>query len=72
MKVALTNSGVVPSERLTATADWAALTKRTIARFARGSIAAQRERVLLFDERASQHERACAIAAAWKKRALAG
>jgi hypothetical protein len=48
---------------------WAALVKRSVARFARGSIAAQNLRILLPEEQAREHARTAPIARQWKERA---
>tara|TARA_R100001163_G_C4976994_1_gene134646 strand:+ start:486 stop:689 length:204 start_codon:yes stop_codon:yes gene_type:complete len=49
-------------------AAWYALVKRTIARFARGNISAQRERILLPEEQEKLHAQARVISRAWKAR----
>jgi hypothetical protein len=50
---------------------WTALVKRTIARFARGSIATQNGRILLPEEQERESASARKIAAKWKKRSKA-
>lgn len=47
---------------------WNDVVKHTIARFVRGNIAAQRNRILLRDEQKARHERARAAAQAWRHR----
>ena len=49
--------------------DWFSLVKRSIARFARGSISAQKQRILLPEEQEREHARTAAIARQWKERA---
>lgn len=49
--------------------DWNSLVKLTIARFSRGSIAAQNERILLPEEQEREHARTAPIARQWKERA---
>jgi hypothetical protein len=51
---------------------WNGLIKRTVARFSRGSISAQRARILLPEEQEREHKRAVAIARQWKRRAPSG
>jgi hypothetical protein len=58
--------------RFDAAAEWLALVKRTIARFARGNIAAQNGRVLTPEEQAREHDRARAISDKWRKRYKTG
>jgi hypothetical protein len=50
-------------------ADWTALIKRVVARFARGNIAAQRGRVHLPKEQERERAEAKQTATAWKRRA---
>jgi hypothetical protein len=45
------------------------MVKRSIARFARGNIAAQNGRILFPEEQARDHARALEIARAWQRRA---
>lgn len=47
---------------------WNELVKRTIARFARGNIAAQNQRILLPDEQQAEHKSSKKIARRWQKR----
>ena len=49
--------------------DWVSLIKRSVARFARGSIAAQNQRLLLPEEQEREHARTSPIARQWKERA---
>jgi hypothetical protein len=48
--------------------NWNRLVKKTVARFARGSISAQRARILLPEEQEIEHKQAVAIALRWKSR----
>jgi hypothetical protein len=48
--------------------EWTALIKATIARFARGNIAAQNARILLPEEQEAERKRAQAISKKWKAR----
>jgi pullulanase/glycogen debranching enzyme len=50
--------------------DWDILVKRTVARFARGNIAAQQGRILFPEEQARQRERVRDVTRKWKERAL--
>jgi hypothetical protein len=47
---------------------WNSVIKRTIARFVRGNIAAQNQRVLLPNEQKKKHEKAKKIAEKWRIR----
>jgi hypothetical protein len=49
--------------------EWKALTKRTVARFARGNIPTQRESVLMPDEQDREKDRTKVISDRWRKRA---
>ena len=49
--------------------DWNSLIRRTIARFASGSIAVQNERILLPEEQEREHAHTAPIARQWKERA---
>lgn len=57
------------NQRYSAETIWARLIKRTIARFARGNIAAQNNRVMLQSEQQKRHEEAKRIAESWRPRA---
>jgi len=48
---------------------WTKVVKRTIARFVRGNIPAQWERLLLPEEQEDRHKRARRIAERWRNRA---
>jgi hypothetical protein len=48
-------------------ADWNNVAKRTVARFARGNIAAQQGRILFPDEQAEEHKRARRISLRWQE-----
>jgi len=47
---------------------WNSVIKRTIARFVRGNVAAQKMRVLLPSEQKKKHEKAKQIAEKWRDR----
>ena len=63
------NMGARPT-RYSAENRWLSLVKQTIARFTRGNIAAQRERILLPDEQKRRHEEARKIAENWRHRSV--
>jgi hypothetical protein len=68
MRTPVSNMDVRRPTRYSATREWISLVKRTIARFTRGNIAAQKERVLLPDEQQEQHDRAKKIIEGWRDR----
>jgi hypothetical protein len=51
-----------------APAEWMRLVKRTVARYARGNIAAQNERILMPDEQERERKEALAISEKWRER----
>jgi hypothetical protein len=59
-----TGGGPFPMQK-----EWDLLTKGTIARYARGNIAAQRKRIQLPHEQEQEHATARGIARRWRERA---
>jgi hypothetical protein len=51
-----------------APAEWARMVKRTVARYARGNIAAQNERILMPDEQEREREAARSVANEWREK----
>jgi hypothetical protein len=49
--------------------EWDRVVRKTVARFARGNISAQKGRILTEEGKAREHERAAKIARNWKRRA---
>ena len=63
------NGKTAMSTNLKTWLDWDALVKRTVARFARGNIAAQHGRILFPEEQERERVRVTKFVRAWKKRA---
>jgi hypothetical protein len=64
-------SSVTLAPRSSVVAAWIRAIKRTIARFTRGNIAAQKQRILLPEEQERKHAQARAIASKMRERRAA-
>jgi hypothetical protein len=67
MRKALRSLFAMPP-RFEATKEWTRMVKRIVARYARGNIAVQNERILMPEEQAREREEALNTSKKWKER----